>query len=80
MERLTKYDVSRKCYVIKPAVAQGQNIQRLGRYEDRDEARRVNRADSKSPDAEFECGACGAGVGSSNVFCPWCGQRLQEVR
>lgn len=76
--RLTEYDRVRKCYVIKPDAKMGQNIQKLGMYEDRDEPRRIKYAESKSPDAEFECGACGADVGCCYVFCPWCGQRLKE--
>lgn len=76
--RLTRFDRIRGCYTISPDVSQGQNIQKLGKLEDRDTPRRVNRADSKSPDSDYECLACGAGVGSSYMFCPWCGQRLQE--
>lgn len=77
MDRLTEFDKTRGVYVIKPD-ATGNHIQRLGILEDRDEPRRNKYAGSKSPDADFECGACGADVGSSYNFCPWCGQRVKK--
>lgn len=77
MDRITTFDRVRGVYVIKPD-ATGNHIQRLGMLEDRDEPRRNKYADSKSPDADFECGACGADVGSSYNFCPWCGQRVKK--
>lgn len=78
MKRITTFDRTRGVYVIEPD-ATGNHIQKLGTLEDRDEPRRNKYADSKSPDADFECGACGADVGSSYNFCPWCGQRLQNT-
>ena len=81
MERLTKYDKVRKCYVIKPDAKQGENIQRLGLYEDRDEVMPL-----KDIWGEKFCPACDTGRSISPEmvkdlrykFCPYCGQRLKE--
>ncbi len=37
MERLTRYEEIRGCYVMKPHVQQGLHIQKLGAYEDLEE-------------------------------------------
>lgn len=77
MERLTKFDAMRNCYVMRPDARQGDNIQRLGRYEDRDEAR----ACVYTSLHELQCCNCGYLIADDNyTFCPWCGQRLQEEK
>ena len=81
MERLTKYDKVRKCYVIKPDAKQGENIQRLGLYEDRDEVMPL-----KDIWGEKFCPACDNARSILQIslddpsfkFCPRCGQRLKE--
>ena len=76
-ERLTQYDKLRNCYVMKPDAEQGKHIQRLGAYEDRDTAERL---EYPTDDLEmiFECGHCGGEVGHQYRFCPHCGGRLIE--
>ena len=73
MARLTRYDIGRDIYVIKPDAPEGVSaIQKLGRFEDRDEPRR-----SKLPFSDdLVCDKCGRKVAEDYVFCPDCGQRL----
>ena len=77
MARLTKYDIGRDIYVIKPDAPEGVSaIQKLGVYEDRDEARR-----SKLPFSDMlVCDKCGRAVDIDFCFCPDCGQRLIEEK
>ena len=80
--RLTEFDKVRNVYVISPDAKQGENIQKLGRLEDRDTACRdefTEANDDGTNELVYECGNCHAAVGHSYIFCPWCGQRLKEV-
>lgn len=70
--RLTKYDEIRKCYVIRPDAKIGDNVQRLGRYEDRDEAMEIIVEDRVT-----KCRACGDILIDVLNFCENCGQRLK---
>lgn len=85
MERLTKFDTMRNCYVMRPDARQGDNIQRLGRYEDRDEVC-IPYFDHKDENGSviLRCGSCDRIVPEIKddlySFCPWCGQRLQEEK
>ena len=78
MPRLTKYDATRGCYVMRPDARQGDNIQRLGLYEDRDEVCMPCSDGGKI----IRCGGCNGIIPVENeklyTFCPWCGQRLRE--
>ena len=80
MERLTKFDAMRNCYVMRPDARQGDNIQRLGLYEDRDEVC-VPYGDSGKT---VRCGRCKGIIleikGELYSFCPWCGQRLLKKK
>ena len=84
IERITTFDEMRKRYVVKPDAPQGENIQRLGMDEDRDEA--------KKPVLDVDVLKCRTRGGAvsfrrllgDNVlyegkfdFCPDCGQRLE---
>ena len=73
-ERLTEYDPMRKIYLMKPDVAQGQHIQRLGYYEDRDDAT-ISR--THYTEGTLRCIKCHSEVNDSYTFCPGCGQRLR---
>ena len=86
MERLTKFDSMRGCYVMKPEVEQGKHIQKLGEYEEKDEARLVDFFGDKSEECCADCPACGCllvdgciGLPENYNFCPACGQRLKWV-
>ena len=81
MDRLTEFDKTRGVYVIKPDVAQGQNIQRLGMLEDRDEAKKAILVGDI-----MECPVCDREVENHSEykefagkfdFCPNCGQRIK---
>lgn len=74
MERITEYDEVRGCYVIKPEAPQGQHIQRLGMYEDRDEAKRCI---TDLQGFGVSCPNCDRVMESQFEFCPDCGQRLK---
>ena len=83
MQRLTQYDEMRHCYVIKPDAEQGQNIQRLGMYEDRDERKPVKIIGKKKEGCRAECPACDMVLAENNLqgareleFCFHCGQKL----
>jgi hypothetical protein len=73
MDRLTRFDKTRGCYVINP---DGTNhIQRLGELEDRDEAKSVY----VNKDIRY-CPKCNAEFDYNQYrasFCAWCGQRLK---
>lgn len=73
MDRLTRFDKTRGCYVINP---DGTNhIQRLGELEDRDEAKSVYVNNDI-----YYCPKCNAEfdyIQYRNSFCVWCGQRLK---
>ena len=73
MDRLTKYDEIRKCYVILPDAKQGEHVQRLGMYEDRDEAKipKVQNIEGFNL-----CPSCKTETYDVYNFCPICGQRL----
>lgn len=82
MERITEYDDVRHCYVIKPEALQGQHIQRLGMYEDRDEAKNwILWTDDRKDYAK--CPVCDFGEEGElkwedrTIFCQCCGQRLE---
>lgn len=75
--RITKFDMVRKCYVVLPEAPQGQAIQRLGMYEDRDDPKR-NTYEDGNGGISNECGACGMPVSASDNFCCYCGQRLRR--
>ena len=82
MDRITEYDEVRHCYVIKPEAPQGQHIQRLGMYEDRDEAKKwIQWTDDRMD--YVKCPVCGYGdegeilMKETLGFCPSCGQRLK---
>lgn len=75
-ERITVYDIMRKRYVVRPDAPQGENIQRLGLYEDRDEVK----APVYTPQQVPQCVVCGYIIPGDYYFCPWCGQRLKEVK
>ena len=75
MARLTEYDEVRGIYKLKIDCNQGENIQKLGRLEDRDE---VNRYEIPFEEG-YRCGICKVHFKRCNVnFCPRCGQRLKE--
>lgn len=81
MDRLTRFDKTRGCYVINP---DGTNhIQRLGELEDRDEAKSVvyKPVDVGYTIKEPRCAGCDEPLGDVfNIvvtFCPNCGQRLK---
>lgn len=78
MIRVTKYDSMRKCYVVLPDAPQGSIIQRLGLYEDRDEATMPMSAGDGGK--IIRCISCNGIIPVENEklysFCPWCGQRL----
>mgnify|MGYP002526372415 CR=1 FL=1 len=73
MDRLTRFDKTRGCYVINP---DGTNhIQRLGELEDRDEAKSVYVNNDV-----YYCPKCNAEFDYNQYrasFCTWCGQRLK---
>lgn len=74
LERITMYDKARKIYVIRPDAPQGQHIQRLGMYEDRDMASR----DLVLGDVQgYSCKICNTLVDADDNFCRVCGQRLK---
>ena len=84
MDRLTMFDKARSVYVIAPDVKQGQNIQRLGMYEDRDTAQLVKFYGDTREECNAECPACGGllidghiGLPENYNFCPTCGQRIK---
>lgn len=82
MERLTKYDTVRNCYVIRPDAKQGEHIQRLGMYEDRDEVKEPYVCGKMFSDYPvYRCPTCKKLVDEDLkfTFCPSCGQRLKEV-
>lgn len=72
--RITEFDTVRKRYVVKPDAPQGENIQRLGLYEDRDEVK----APVYTPQQVPQCAICGYIIPGDYYFCPWCGQRLKR--
>lgn len=74
MDRLTEFNKTRGVYVIKPD-ATGNHIQKLGKLEDRDEAK----ACIYTSLHELQCCNCGYIIVDDNyTFCPWCGQRLKK--
>ena len=83
-DRITEYDATRKCYRVVPDAKQGEHIQRLGRYEDKDECK-LEVMSAKGYDPIYRCGNCKADISDDIVtekkweYCPHCGQRLQEV-
>lgn len=88
MERLTKFDNVNKCYVMKPDVAQGDHIQRLGRYEDKEEAGTPIGAVPAdwlvTEDGYPQCGRCkkiitghGDTRGLFTPYCPYCGSQMK---
>ena len=88
MERLTKFDNVNKCYVMKPDVAQGDHIQRLGRYEDKEEAGTPIVAVPVdwlvTEDGYPQCGRCkmiitghGDTRGLFTPYCPYCGSQMK---
>lgn len=79
VERLTEFDEVRQCYVIRPDAEQGEHIQRLGFYEDKDTVNVRNYgAGWDGEGLQPECGCCGRPVGFSYRFCPHCGQRVSD--
>lgn len=70
--RLTKYDDLRGVYVMRPDVELGEHIQRLGKYEDRDEAMEII-----VEDKTMRCRSCGSILIDVLNFCEYCGQRLK---
>ena len=75
MDRLTEYNRIAECYVMKPDAPQGQNIQRLGMYEDRDEAKEVYVNNDL-----WYCPNCKEMLDyydDKEPFCRRCGQRLK---
>ena len=86
MERLTKFDNVNKCYVMKPDVAQGDHIQRLGRYEDMEEAGTPIGAVPVdwlvTEDGYPQCGRCKKIVDFGRFtpftpYCPYCGSQMK---
>ena len=73
MARLTKWDAVRGCYVIVPDSTQN-HIQRLGMYEDRDEAKKVVCGEELFV---MICPICKGTLKGSDNFCSECGQRLK---
>lgn len=80
MDRLTRFDKTRGCYVINP---DGTNhIQRLGELEDRDEVKAwIPWTDDRKD--YVKCPTCDYGeegevyMKDASPFCPACGQRLK---
>lgn len=83
MERLTKFDNVNKCYVMRPDVAQGDHIQRLGRYEDKEEAGTPIGAVPVdwlvTEDGYPQCGRCKriADLRRFTPYCPYCGSQMK---
>ena len=74
MPRLTEYDEIRGIYKLKVDCNQGENIQKLGRLEDRDEV--LPFQDYKE---EMQCKNCNyVFLDDYYCFCPRCGQRLKN--
>ena len=78
MARLTEYDEVRGIYKLKIDCNQGENIQKLGRLEDRDEVYHY-----EIPFEEgYHCGNCNHKFVDDMYFffCPHCGQRLKAKK
>lgn len=83
LERITVHDAFRGVYVVVPDAPQGQHIQRLGKYEDRDTAEPVKFFDD-SEQRSAVCPTCGKilvedykDVPQDFQFCFGCGQRIK---
>lgn len=77
MDRITKFDTIRGCYVIDPN-AVGNHVQRLGVYEDRDTEKEVGIRDGLPI-----CPSCGDILEEVPHYCANCGQRVKwekEIR
>lgn len=74
MSRLTEYDEVRHIYRLKVDCNQGENIQKLGMYEGRDEP-----LPFQDYQEQMQCQKCNyIFLDDYYSFCPRCGQRLKE--